>query len=294
MNNRPLYENLDTAFVNLSALIKYLRQREFVGRVRVELNSYEADIFLLEEHKIGVREHDKISGRKSEGEEVFQRLLIRAREPGGTIHVYQTIKEETEFAPQAATKNGNGHKPVETVAAPSLNGTAAKAAPLVDVPTQTEPIVHHPKFPFDLSNRMENKARQAQLSDQDWHALLGLTGELLGIIDRTLAEAKLDFKLAFSKARSEISADYPFLHPAAKIFEYADGKVEMHEQVSARLFAAGIIESLRRILDKLGANPKFTGIYRATTHKILAHINHRQPFYDKFSITPQLKKILGV
>ena len=69
MNNRPLYENLDTAFVNLSALVKYLRHREFIGQVRVELNNYEADIVLLEGNKIKVREHDKISGRIAEGEE---------------------------------------------------------------------------------------------------------------------------------------------------------------------------------------------------------------------------------
>ena len=293
MNNRPLYENLDTAFVNLSALVKYLRQREFVGRVRVELNSYEADIVLSEGNKIGVREHDKISGRTAEGEEVFQRLLIRARETGGTIHVYQTVKE-IELTPQVAAETSNGHKPVEAViTTPSQNGTATKVAKVTDVPAKSAPT-HHPKFPFDLSNRMENKVRQTQLSDQDWQILLGLTGELLGIIDKTLAEAKLDFKLAFSKARSEISADYPFLHPAAKVFEYADGKVIMHEQVSPKLFVASIIESLRRILDKLGANPKFTEVYRATTQKILALINHRQNFYNKFSIAPQLKKIVGV
>lgn len=296
MNNRPLYENLDTAFVNLSALIKYLRHREFIGRIRVELNSYEADIVLLEDNKIGVREHDKISGRTAEGEEVFQRLLIRSREAGGTIHVYQTIAEtkEPEFTPQIPTANGNGHKPVEAVAAtpPNQNGSAAKPAPIAE--TKSEPVVHHPKFPFDLSNRMETKARQAHLSEQDWEILLGLTGELLGIIDRTLAEEKLDFKLAFSKARSEISADYPFLHPAAKNFEYKDGKVLMSEFVVSKLFVAGIIESLRRILDKLGSNPKFTEVYRLTTQKLLALISHRQPFYDKFSITPQLKKILGV
>lgn len=302
MNNRPLYENLDTAFVNLSALVKYLRRREFVGRVRVELNSYEADIILHDENKISVREHDKISGRTAEGEDVFQRLLIRAREAGGTIHVYQAIKEtevqktEPVSAPQktAEITNGNSAPIPKTVAPPAQNGTATKVAKITDVPKKSAPVNHHPKFPFDLSNRMETKARQSQLSDQDWQTLLGLTGELLGIIDRTLAEAKLDFKLAFSKARSEISADYPFLHPSAKIFEYAEGKVVMHEQVSAKLFVASIIESLRRILDKLGANPKFTEVHRTTTQKILALINHRQAFYNKFSITSQLKKIVGV
>jgi hypothetical protein len=285
MNNRPLYENLDTAFVNLSALIKYLHRREFVGRIRVELNSYEADIFLNENGKIGVREHDKISGKKAEGEEIFQRLLIRAREPGGTIHVYQTV-EEKEFTPVKA-ENSNGHKSAQ-------NGTAAATAKIADAPAKSESAVHHPKFPFDLSNRMETKARQAQLSDKDWENLLELTGELLVLIDKTLAEAKLDFKLAFSKARSEISADYPFLHPAAGVFEYAEGKVVMHEPIHGKLFTAGILESLRRILDKLGANPKFTGIHRATTHKILALINYRQAVYDKYALSTQLKKILGV
>lgn len=302
MNNRPLYENLDTAFVNLSALVKYLRRREFIGRVRVELNSYEADIFLEEGNKISIREHDKISGRIAEGEEAFQRLLIRARESGGTVHVYQMIEKaetkETTVNAQNTEVTAPIPKPAEelikvSAQAVTQNGTAAKVVKIAEVPKKTEPVVQHPKFPFDLSNRMENKARQAQLSAQDWQTLLGLTGELLTVIDTTLAEAKLDFKSAFSKARSEISADYPFLHPSGKIFEYTNGKVTMHEQVSPKLFAASINESLRRILDKLGANPKFAEIYRQTVQRILALINQRKPFYDKFSITPQLKKILG-
>lgn len=295
MNNRPLYENLDTAFVNLSALVKYLRHREFVGLIRVELNSYEAEINLYEDNKLAVREHDKISGRKAEGEEVFQRLLIRAREPGGTIHVYQKIEEAkpTEFVAEIKSENGNGHKVAEVVL-PSSNGTAVQAVKTVEAPVKNEPAINYPNFPFDLSNGAQNKARQTSLPEQEWNILLGLTGELLGIIDRTLAEAKLDFKLAFSKARSEISDDYPFLHPSAKIFDYAEGKITMSEQVSPKLFVASMIESLRRILDKLGANPKFTEVYRLTTQKLLALISHRQNFYDKFAMTLQLKKILGV
>ncbi len=304
MNNQPLYENLDTAFVNLSALVKYLRHREFIGQIKIELNNYQAEIILLEANKISVREHDKISGRIAEGEEAFQRLLIRAREAGGTIHVYQTIKQaetpKVEIQPAPKVTNGNSApipKPVEAIktsAPPTQNGTATEVAKIPEAAKKIEPIVHRPNFPFDLHNSVESKARQTQLSAQDWQLLLGLTGELLGTIDRTLAEAKLDFKLAFSKARSEISADYPFLHPADKTFEYLDGKITMTEQVSAKLFVASINEALRRILDKLGANPKFAEVYRNTTQKILALINQRQTFYDKFSITAQLKKVLGV
>lgn len=315
MNSRPLYENLDTAFVNLSALVKYLRRREFIGRLRVELNSYEADIVLYEGNKISVREHDKISGRVGDGEQAFQRLIIRAREAGGTIHVYQTIKQaeapkkaevvktENKTVPPAPAKNLSENpppipKPLEAVevakaaAAVPKNGSLPKPV-AVEVPKKPT-IANQPKFPFDLHNNVESKARQIQLSAQDWQTLLGLTGELLGAIDKSLAEAKLDFKSAYSKARAEISDDYPFLNPSVSIFEYQAGKIVMHEQVNAKFFVTGVIESLRRILNKLGANPKFAIVYRDTTQRILALINQRQAFYEKFSVALPLKKILGV
>ena len=311
MNNRPLYENLDTAFVNLSALVKYLRRREFFGRVRVELNNYEADIILEVDNKISVREHDKISGRIAEGEEAFQRLLIRSRESGGTIHVYHQVKQVQTEKVEVVAKVENP-SPQKTQTAPPIrkpteklelkvaasasiqNGKTPQVAQIPNPSKKTENIAHHPKFPFNLSNRVEAKARQNKLSAEDWKLLLDLTGELLGTIDKSLAEAKLDFKVAFSKARTEISDDYPFLNPSAKIFEYSNGKVTMSEEVSAKLFVASINESLRRILEKLGASPKFAEIYRNTVQKILALINQRQAYYQKFFITPQLKKILGV
>jgi hypothetical protein len=320
MNNRPLYENLDTSFVNLSALVRYLRHREFIGQIKIELNNYQAEIALNQSNKIGVREHDKISGRIAEGEEAFQRILIRAREAGGTIHVYQKVgevgevkkvegvkevKEEKEevVRNQVPIKIASGNavqtpKKVEAfktaVASATPNGTVAKIVKAPEMPKKPQTLADHLKLPFELSNKFENKARSNKLTDQDWQTLLSLMGELLGTIDKTLAEAKLDFKSAFSKARSEISADYPFLSPATKLFEYKEGKAVMSEQVSAKLFVTGIIEALRKILDKLGANPKFAEVYRNTVQKILALLNQRQAYYDKFSITPQLKKVLGI
>ena len=152
-----------------------------------------------------------------------------------------------------------------------------------------------PNFPFDLTNEVEARARQAQqISPPDWQTLLQLIGELLGTIDKTLSEARLNFSGAFTKVRAEIVADYPFLNPADGAFQYAGGKVTMREQMSARLFVAGINESLRRILGKLSASPKLSQIYRAVAQKILALISRRKPLYEKFSITPQLERFLSV
>lgn len=351
MKNRPLHENLDTSFVNLSALLRYLRRRQFVGSIRVELSGYEADIVLNKENQLNVREYDRIAGRIAEGEEALQRLLIRAREPGGIIHVYQQVAEneavetkETQAAPipkptiniiepkpepqvkiaetvfkevKKAVANGNGIS-IKTVS--NLNPITVEVIPEkisapIELPNGNNPkieivkqpafekIQNHaeekskkslPDFPFELSNNFENRAKKNQLSAEEWQQLLNLTGELLKTIDDCLMKAELDFSAAFKKAGAEVSADYPFLSPKKEIFVYKNGKIGMSEQTSAKIFAAGINETLRRILDKLGASPKFAELHRYTTHKIIALIHQRKPLYDKFSITPQLEKILGI
>jgi hypothetical protein len=94
-NSHALHENLDTAYVNLAALLRYLRQREFTGRVHVQLVEYEADVYLTAQGVPRVREVDHATGREGEGEEAMQRLLVRAVEAGGLVSVYAG-EDETE------------------------------------------------------------------------------------------------------------------------------------------------------------------------------------------------------
>lgn len=298
MKNRPIHENLDTSFVNLSALVKYLRRRQFVGNVRVELSGYDADIDLTAENQINVREQDRITGRIGEGEEALQRILIRAREPGGIIHVYQKV-EETENSvveKKEQTDEANGLNIQKTPNPPVQNETAKIISS--DKPPIAETLpkagLKLPKFPFKLTNRVENKAKQSEISPQEWQTLLDLTAEILNTVDKTLAESNLDFPAAFEKARLEISEDYPFLNPASGIFDYKNGKTSMSEQISATLFVVSINETLRRIFEKLGNNPKLAEVHRAVMQRIIALIRQRKPLYDKFSITPELEKIVGV
>ena len=294
MKNLPLYENLDTSFVNLSALVRYLRSRRFTGSVRVELDGYEAEIALEAGGEPRAREHDLGSGRIAEGEEAFQRLLIRAREPGGAIHVFETVEEARSAEPKIQ------------VAPPVKREILEKAAPGVRQEQNVEVNSGEPgaietsapnafPLPLEFSNRVEEKARQALVvTEQDWQMLLQLAGELLGAVDQTLRAAGLDFVSAFAAARAELAADYPFLHPSSGAFEYKDGQVEMSEPVSPKVFAASLNESLRRFLERLGAEPGLAEVYRRTVQALLALIHRRKPLYDKFSITPQLEKILGV
>jgi len=311
MKNRPIHENLDTSFVNLSALIKYLRRRQFAGSVRIELSGYEADIYLTAENGLKVREYDHIAGRIAEGEEALQRILIRAREPGGIINVYQTVGEseasekkareiaveKNEAAPSPAhqsnsfptevkTINGNGKPKPEF----PVNGFSAdgKSAPPTEKPSAPKTIL--PKLPFEFSNQVEARAKQPALSAEEREMLLNLTGELLGTVDRCLATAKLEFPSAFQKACAEIAADYPFL----ATLDYGKGRIYYADaQANPTFFVAGVFEALRRILNKLAQNAKFSEVHRSATQRILALIHQRRPFYDRFSMTRPLEKILG-
>lgn len=325
MKNHPIYKNLDTSFVNVSALVRYLRRRQFVGSVRVELSGYEAEIHLGEGNVLRVREFDRIAGRIGEGEEALQRILIRTREPGGIVNVFQTIATEEKVEVITENPSEKVSNPIQNIKPKAIltvtattNGTNGNAQPaphpkeiIVELPKPKEIVAEPlkpkqiiaeqpktknlpPNLPLEFTNKVEAKAKQTTLSEDDWQLLINLTSELLANIDKTLATANLDFSAAFTKARTEISGDYPFINPSAKIFEYKNGKISMREQQSAKLFTASILEALRRLLEKLGANPKFSDVHRAAIQKILMLVHHRRAFYDKFSMTKPLEKMLGV
>ncbi|MGI9035014.1 MAG: hypothetical protein ACR2GD_03135 [Pyrinomonadaceae bacterium] len=309
MKTLPFYENLDTSFVNLSALLRCLRERQFAGQIIVELNGYKAEITLdAKQQRTTVREHDQIAGRIAEGDEALQRLLIRARASGGTISVYQFAEDseiaaqkisvseeqaiekssvEKEFLSFAPAVNGNSKK--EKFPAKEKFSAVAQSNDFLNlVPKNDAPL------PLEFTNRVEERARQTQISEQDWQTFLQFAGELFGAVDEILKSANLNFPAMLTNARLEISADYPFLNPHSGVFNYRNGTVEMSAQVSAKLFAASIGEVLRRVFERVGDNPHHSEIYRAATEKILTLIRRRQTLCDQFFITPQLEKILGV
>ncbi len=294
MKNYPIHENLDTSFINLSALVKYLRRKRFAGSIRIELGDYEAEIILSDEDDLIVREHDRVSGRVGEGDEALQRLLIRARQPGGIINVYRHLTESFpvfENNGKTAEENIISVEPEQTILQVEEKSFDQPADSATQILSKSDAV--SPDFPLKFSNNVETRARQNNLAPQDWQMLMDLTGELLRAIDQSLAEAGLNFKTAFQKASAEIAKDYPFLHREKGIIDYGQGKITLNEQISATIFVAGIMETLRRIMEKLGANPKFSEIYRQTVQEILALIRQRQPLYDKFSITTPLEKIIG-
>src|SRR6266436_9748502 len=91
--SRVVYENLDTAFVNLWALLRNLSQRGFIGRVRVELEDYTADVFMTGSSTPLVHEIDRAAGTDTLEEAALHRLVLRARESPGRVSVFKGADE---------------------------------------------------------------------------------------------------------------------------------------------------------------------------------------------------------
>lgn len=305
MKTRPVHENLDTSFVNVSSLIRYLRHRHFVGRIAIELNGYEAEVVLLEGNKLKVSEHDRLAGRIAEGEEALQRLLVRSRDPGGIINVFQFVEEPLvapvkPIEPISSAETPSIEKPVKVL---EIAKVAKVASLTVKLPTLENKIKDEeyvpkapslPNFPFSLSNKFESKAKQLLVSPQDWQILIQLTSELLRTIDSTLALAKLDFPAALIKIQAEISEDYPFLNPKSDGFIYTASRILIKNQINTKIYVASLNEIVRRVLDKLRANTKFAETYKLTHTQLVALFRERKSHYDRFGVSPQLAKTLNI
>lgn len=97
-------EALDTSYVNVSRLIRHLRQQGFAGRLHVTLEEYEADVFLYPNTSPSVWEIDRASGKGTQGDGALERLLVRAQEPGGTVTIFQRSPEAVHPAPVAGAE----------------------------------------------------------------------------------------------------------------------------------------------------------------------------------------------
>lgn len=136
MKIRSLYKNLDTAFVNLAALLQHLRQKGFVGLVRVDTGDYQTEIIYDEARRVRLRESPSTFGKTSSDNGALERLLVRARRPGGVINVY----EEVGKADRGRAARENEKEDILELTPPSGSaGQEPHAAPPAKIPAPAKP-----------------------------------------------------------------------------------------------------------------------------------------------------------
>jgi hypothetical protein len=286
--HKPLHENLETAFTNLWSLLRSLTQKNFIGRVHVELKDYSADIFMNGSNTPMVREIDRTAGTETLEEAGLHRVVLRARETPGTINVFEgaseaiAVRSEATSATPALPAASRGPEPTGV--------DVPEPAPAEPIKTGSEPLPAAPAIeaPKELTQDLYRTG-----SYQDWPAILETTGELVGAIERGINATGGNFESQFGATRLELADDYSFLDPISRTFAYANGVASLSQKPTVSVFVSGLSEALRRTVDRAAVGDRARRVRERVAIEMLTTARKRSEVMERSGLGPQLDRIAG-
>jgi len=278
--SRVLYDNLDTSFVNLWALLRHLSQRAFVGRVHVEMDNYCADVFLTGSNTPLVHEVDRAAGTEVLEEAAMHRLVLRARETPGTISVFEGADEAV--AVRSVEPLAKTERTESPAAADELSVTPPIAAPLLD----------------EAQNAAGAAPSEAAVDTEpdgmvEWQDVVKLSGELIGGVERALNGVNSDFASLFRAARLELADDYTFLDPTSGGLEYSNSVATAREEVPVSAYVAGLSEALRRVVEKTATGDRERRVRERVALDLSLVARKRREVLKRSGFQAQLDRIAG-
>lgn len=315
VNSRIIYENLDTSFVNLWALLRFLIKRGLVGRVHVELEDYTADVFLTGTSTPMVHEVDRASGREAMEEAALHRLVLRAREPGGNITVYEgedeaaadaltIISEPPARAPEPPAPAEPPPAPVGSSARPIAlppGYASASMQTATSEPIRPDPMTSvtnprsQPGRPAleSAGSKMIDALTNVPQKGSEWADLVAISAELIAAVERAATGVGADFSSIFKTVRLELADDYTFLDPSQNRFDYASARIKINAKPGAGPYVAGISESLRRVVDKIANGERAGRIRERVALDLALLVRKRREALTRFNLDMQLDRIAG-
>jgi hypothetical protein len=209
MPNIKSFQSLSTDYVNLAGLIRHLRESQFAGQLHFVSVSYEAAVQMRGSDLPIVLERS--AGEFTAAAGALERLLVHAREPGGTITIYEP--DEQDQPDEQNTPSASAHDDTVTT-------------------------------PFDIP-----LPEPASVAVTDWADLLDAAGKLIAGVERAVEFGGSSFESFFRTARIELGDDYPFLDPTSREMDYAEKRVILTEHPASATFVSGISECLRRVVN---------------------------------------------
>ncbi|HEX6188929.1 MAG TPA: hypothetical protein VFZ40_12700 [Pyrinomonadaceae bacterium] len=239
---RVLYENLDTSFVNVWALLRYLSQRSFVGRVHVELENYSADVFVNGSETPLVHEIDRDAGTDVVEEAALHRLVLRVRESSGSINVYEGVSESIPPQAEAAMES---------------------PSPVDEIASAYEPLAATPEAGGSSAGKDEEETVVAtdtvtvvRPANGGWSETMRVSGELIAGVERAATSLGTDFASLFRETRISLADDYAFLDPMTGQMRYENSTVTMNGGAQPQGYVAGVSEALRRVVDQIATGER--------------------------------------
>lgn len=287
--SRVVYENLDTAFVNLWALLRKLSQQGFIGRVHVELKDYTADVFMTGSSTPLVHEIDRTAGTETLEETALHRLVLRVRETPGTISVFEGADEAVAVQGTAVLEA----TPDESVSAAESPAGDLQMHEAQETEANEFSVVNEASAE-PVSTPIEPAAPSAEPIDKiEWGAIVKASGELVGGVERALVGAGADFNSLFNDARLELADDYTFLDPMSGEFSYSNSVVTLGGSVPAAAYVSGLSETLRRVVDAVATGDRARRVRERVALELLSVARKRREILERSNFLSQLDRIAG-
>jgi hypothetical protein len=267
--SRVLYQDLDTSFVNLWGLLRYLSQRSFVGRVHVDLGDYSADVFLDGSETRLVHEIDHTAGTDVVEEAALHRLVLRVRESPGTISVYEGADEAS--APQRRPSLTSTRVPAAATPE-SIRSSGAKAVD--DAATETTLV------------RESTPTAGAGVT-------IKLSGELIAAVEHAASAQAAKFAELFQQTRVALGDDYTFLDPMSGTLDYQNSSVTIKGGNMPQGFVAGISEALRDVVDRLASGDRARRTRERVALELARVARRNSEAIDASGFKEQLDRIAG-
>lgn len=266
MKGSPIHQNLSTSFVDLSLLIRFLRDRRFTGTVRVEWDGYDGEIFFTRSPRIQAREYDRSIGRIAQGQNAFRRILQRSRRPSGRIHV---VKSDPGRTAEVLRKPFVDERIIEQARGTVFGKCDQIATVSKELPEPPLPVI---------------------LRDDTRAALLAT--DLLLTFKEAFERSKISFDTAFAIA-CELKADeYPFLDSDSDDFSFYKDEIFIGPSVDTLELFEGIVAALRHILARLTQDGRFTNAAVYLRHRLQLHLSSRNNDYRDLRLTSIVDRLI--
>jgi hypothetical protein len=241
--SRTVPQTLDLSFVNLWALLRKLSQDGFIGRVHVELNDYAADVFVNGSNRPMVREIDRAAGIDVIEEAALHRVVLRTRGASGTITIFEGADDEAVPVRNTPTTPASVAPPAANDVPPITERDLPASYPI----KQSGEQVVEPTMPITTASPTGFETSV----DAEWSEVVKLSGDLIKGVDQALTASGVDFASTWARVALELADDYTFLDPMQGRFVYEGGTVTVSDELTPRMYIAGLSEALRRTIDKV-------------------------------------------
>ena len=264
MKGSPIKQNLSTSFVDLSLLVRYLRDRQFTGSIRLAWDDYEAEVFFTRSKRIHAREYDKSIGRIAQGQMAFFRILQRSRKAGGRIRIVRNDADKVA----AFLRKPFVDSRIATEAKLSAFG---KSDQVVSV--------------TELSLRPQPRAA-------DTNAAL-LATDLLLTFKEAFSRTRIAFDQAFSIACSVKAKDFRFLDPDRNEFSFYKDEIFIGQGIETIELFEGIVAALRHMLDRIRDDKRFITAVVYLRHTLQRHLSNRHNDYRSLGLLPSVDRLIA-